>query len=86
MPKFHLAQNYPNPFNPTTQIDFSLAVDSKVTLKIFDILGQEVVTLLNENIAAGAHNVTFDASKLNSGVYLYKIDADGADGSSIHFS
>ncbi len=80
--EFNLAQNYPNPFNPSTKINYSLAVDSKVTLKIFDILGQEVTVLLNENIAAGNHNVTFDASKLNSGVYLYKIEANGVDGSS----
>ena len=79
---YSLAQNYPNPFNPTTQINFSLAVDSKVTLKVFDILGQEVATLLNNTFTAGAHNVTFDASKLNSGVYLYKIEANGVDGSS----
>jgi hypothetical protein len=79
--EFSLAQNYPNPFNPSTRINYSLKVDSKVTLKVFDILGQEVVTLLNGNIAAGNHNVTFDASKLNSGVYLYKIEANGVDGS-----
>ena len=72
---FALDQNYPNPFNPTTQINFSLATDSKVTLKVFDILGQEVATLLNGNITSGAHSFTFDASKLNSGVYLYKIDS-----------
>ncbi len=80
--EFSLAQNYPNPFNPSTKINYALKVDSKVTLKVFDVLGQEVVTLLNENIAAGAHNVTFDASRLNSGVYLYKIEANGVDGSS----
>ncbi len=80
--EFSLAQNYPNPFNPGTKINYALKVDSKVTLKVFDVLGQEVVTLLNENIAAGPHNVTFDASKLNSGVYLYKIEANGVDGSS----
>ncbi len=79
---YSLAQNYPNPFNPTTKINYSLSVDSKVTLKVFDILGQEVATLLNGNITSGAHNVTFDASKLNSGVYLYKIEANGVDGSS----
>ena len=79
---YSLTQNYPNPFNPTTQINFSLAVDSKVTLKVIDILGQEVATLLNGNITSGAHNITFNASKLNSGVYLYKIEANGLDGSS----
>ncbi len=79
---FGLTQNYPNPFNPSTVINYSLAVDSKVTLKVFDVLGQEVATLLNGNISAGIHNVTFDASKLNSGVYLYKIEANGTDGNS----
>ncbi len=78
---YSLAQNYPNPFNPTTQINFSLASDSKVTLKIFDILGQEVATLLNGNLLAGTHFVSFNASNLTSGVYLYRIDATGADGS-----
>ena len=83
LPKvYSLAQNYPNPFNPSTKIDFNLAVDSKVTLKVFDILGQEVTTLLNGSITAGSHNVTFDASHLTSGVYLYKIEAKGIDGSS----
>jgi hypothetical protein len=57
-------------------------VDSKVTLKVFDILGREVVTLLNKNITAGSHNINFDASALNSGVYLYRIEAAGTDGSS----
>ena len=78
---YSLAQNYPNPFNPTTQINFSLATDSKVTLKVFDILGQEITTLLNGNLLAGPHFVNFDASKLTSGVYLYRMDATGADGS-----
>ncbi len=78
---YSLEQNYPNPFNPTTQINFSLAADSKVTLKIFDILGQEVATLLNGNMLAGPHFVNFNASNLTSGVYLYRIDATGADGS-----
>ncbi len=77
---YSLAQNYPNPFNPTTQINFSLASDSKVSLKIFDVLGQEVATLLNGNLLAGPHSVNFDASRLTSGVYLYRIDATGVDG------
>ncbi len=78
---YSLEQNYPNPFNPTTQINFSLASDSKVTLKIFDILGQEVATLLNGNLLAGPHMINFNATSLTSGVYLYRIDATGADGS-----
>nr|WP_304041210.1 T9SS type A sorting domain-containing protein [Ignavibacterium album] len=78
--RFSLAQNYPNPFNPSTTIDFTLAVDSRVTLKIFDVLGQEVMTLINGNYTSGSHKVNFDASGLNSGVYVYRIDAVGIDG------
>ncbi|MBT8387387.1 MAG: T9SS type A sorting domain-containing protein, partial [Ignavibacteria bacterium] len=77
---FALEQNYPNPFNPSTKINFSLAVDSKVSLKVFDVLGQEVVTLLSSDLVAGAHNVDFNASSLNSGVYFYRIEATGIDG------
>jgi hypothetical protein len=77
---FVLEQNYPNPFNPSTKINFNIAVDSKVSLKVFDVLGQEVATLLNENIVAGSHQVDFNASALNSGVYLYRIEATGVDG------
>ncbi len=77
---FALAQNYPNPFNPSTKIDFSLAVDSKVSLKVFDVLGQEVATLINTNLAAGSHNVDFNAASINSGVYFYRIEATGIDG------
>jgi len=79
---FALDQNYPNPFNPNTTINFKLAVDSKVSLKVFDVLGQEVATLLNTNMVAGSHNVNFNASALNSGVYLYRIEATGIDGTS----
>ncbi|MCW8805519.1 MAG: T9SS type A sorting domain-containing protein, partial [Ignavibacteriaceae bacterium] len=61
-------------------IDFSLAVDSKVSLKVFNVLGQEVASLLNGNLTAGSHQVNFDASLLNSGVYLYKIEATGSNG------
>ncbi|MDO8550403.1 MAG: T9SS type A sorting domain-containing protein [Ignavibacteria bacterium] len=78
---YSLAQNYPNPFNPSTKIDFSLASDSKVTLKIFDVLGQEVITLINGNLSAGVHSQNFDASSINSGVYFYTIEAVGVDGS-----
>jgi hypothetical protein len=78
--EFALDQNYPNPFNPSTNIEFRLAVDSKVSLKVFDVLGQEVVSLVNANLVAGGHSVSFDASSLNSGVYLYRIEATGIDG------
>ena len=80
--EFSLAQNYPNPFNPTTTINFNLAADSKVTLKVFNILGQELMTLLNGNFTAGNHKIEFDGSSLNSGVYMYRIDATGVDGKS----
>jgi len=78
--EFALNQNYPNPFNPSTMISFSLAVESKVSLKIFDILGQEVLTLVNQNLGAGSHEYTFDASRYNSGVYFYRVEATGIDG------
>jgi N-acetylneuraminic acid mutarotase len=77
---FLLEQNYPNPFNPTTTIAFSLAIGSKVSLKIFNTLGQEVRSLVNGNMSDGFHEVSFDASALNSGVYFYRIDATGIDG------
>jgi hypothetical protein len=77
---YSLDQNYPNPFNPSTSINFSLAVDSKVTLTIFDVLGQKVMTLVNGNLAAGSHTANFSAAGLNSGVYFYQIEANGVDG------
>jgi hypothetical protein len=79
---YALAQNYPNPFNPTTVINFSLTVDSKVTLKVYDILGRQITTLLNGSVPSGNHNVEFNASGLNSDVYFYRIEVSGVDGSS----
>ncbi|MBT8386541.1 MAG: ASPIC/UnbV domain-containing protein, partial [Ignavibacteria bacterium] len=78
--EYSLGQNYPNPFNPGTKIDFILAVDSKVSLKVFDVLGQEVAILINSDLVAGSHNVDFNAASINSGVYFYRIDATGIDG------
>jgi hypothetical protein len=79
--QFSLDQNYPNPFNPSTKIAFSLATDSKVSLKVFDVLGQEVASLINQDLAAGVHNYDFNASGFNSGVYFYRIEATGTNGS-----
>lgn len=72
---FELYQNYPNPFNPTTSIKFALPKESQVKLSVYTILGQEVATLVNSVMSAGYHTVNFDASKLPSGMYIYKIDA-----------
>jgi len=69
-----LAQNYPNPFNPSTAISFQISAISNVTLKIYNVLGQEVATLLNkEEIEEGQHEIEFDASRLSSSVYFYRI-------------
>jgi photosystem II stability/assembly factor-like uncharacterized protein len=73
--EFALHQNYPNPFNPATNIQFDLPRESFVTLKVFDIRGKEVNTLVSENRQAGSYYITFDASALASGVYFYKITA-----------
>ena len=72
-PNYYLSQNYPNPFNPTTAINYSIPFVGQVSLKVFDILGREVVTLLNEMEDAGTHKIEYDASKLMSGVYFYQI-------------
>jgi hypothetical protein len=70
---FSLKQNYPNPFNPTTTIEFDLPKASNVSLKIYNSLGKEVETLLSENMIAGNYKVSFDASKLSSGIYFYTL-------------
>jgi hypothetical protein len=75
---FWLYQNYPNPFNPVTNIQFDLVRDAKVTLKVFNVLGEEVATLFDgQPLRAGVQTATFDASALASGVYVYRLDANG---------
>lgn len=77
---FSLEQNYPNPFNPSTKINFSVAVDSKVDVTVFNVLGQQVSALFAGNVAPGLQTINFDASNLNSGMYLYRMEAKGIDG------
>lgn len=77
---FALNQNYPNPFNPSTKISFSLAVDSKVNLTVYNLLGETVSTLVNSVMPAGKHDVNFQGENLNSGIYFYRMDAVGVDG------
>jgi hypothetical protein len=72
---YKLNQNYPNPFNPSTIINYQIPEGGFVSLKIYDILGNEISTLVNEEKAVGNYKATFDASKLASGVYIYQLKA-----------
>ena len=72
---YTLSQNYPNPFNPSTTINFAIPNSEFVTLKVFNILGSEVATLVNENLSAGSYRFNFDAQGLASGIYLYELNA-----------
>jgi hypothetical protein len=74
---YTLAQNYPNPFNPSTEIRFSITRSGSTTLKVYDLMGREVSTLVNETLAAGSYNVKFDATNLSSGTYLYVLTSGG---------
>jgi len=73
--KFQLSQNYPNPFNPSTAIKFTIAKAGNVTLKVFNVLGQQVSTLINKEMSTGNYNFNFDASALSSGIYFYTLHA-----------
>ena len=70
-----LKQNYPNPFNPSTKISYSVPAISFITLKVYDVLGSEVATLVNEEKSLGRYEVNFDATGLTSGIYFYKLTA-----------
>lgn len=73
--KFELSQNYPNPFNPVTRIQYSVNSMELVSLKIYDILGNEVATLVNKEQPAGRYELMFNAEELSSGIYFYKLQS-----------
>jgi len=80
--RFELFQNYPNPFNPVTVISYQLTVDSKVSLKVYNLLGQQLATLIDEDQMAGFHETTWNASSMASGTYIYRLvtkDQTGKD-------
>ncbi|GJQ64546.1 MAG: hypothetical protein SCALA702_35990 [Melioribacteraceae bacterium] len=79
--EYSLGQNYPNPFNPSTRIKFAVPVDSKVTVTLYNMLGQKVQDIVSQNYSVGLHEVDFNASELSSGMYIYSITALGVDGS-----
>jgi hypothetical protein len=72
---YSLSQNYPNPFNPSTTIKYGIPESGSVMIKIYNILGMEVLTLVNERKDAGVHSASFNAAGLSSGVYFYKIQS-----------
>jgi hypothetical protein len=74
---FSLGQNYPNPFNPATRIPYSLQVSGFTSLRVYDVLGREVTTLVNENLQPGSYEATWNAEGLSSGVYFYKLESRG---------
>jgi hypothetical protein len=75
--EYTLSQNYPNPFNPTTKINFALPKSGLVTLKVYDVLGKEVATLVNSNMSVGSYSFEFNASNLTSGIYFYRLESNG---------
>ena len=83
--EFALSQNYPNPFNPSTKIQVSLRDAGRVTLEVYNTLGQKVSTLLNNDMTAGVHTVEFNAAGLSSGVYFYKVIVKSVNGNAVAF-
>jgi Tol biopolymer transport system component len=77
-----LDQNYPNPFNPTTMIHYGLNADASVTLSVYDVLGRRVAELVSGQVAAGSHEVVFNATNLSSGIYFYRLNVNDANGKS----
>ena len=72
---YSLSNNYPNPFNPSTSIQYAISINQFVQLKVYDVLGNEVATLVMEEKLAGSYGVSFNASQLSSGVYFYRLQA-----------
>jgi hypothetical protein len=73
---FKLEQNFPNPFNPTTTISFSMPISGSVSLKIFNSIGQEIATIVNENLSAGTYSYKWDAKEQANGIYFYRLITD----------
>ena len=71
--EFKLAQNYPNPFNPSTTIEFAVPVAGRFNVTVYDVIGREVAILMDNEVSAGNYKVTFDASRLASGIYIYRL-------------
>ena len=78
--EFKLEQNFPNPFNPSTTIEFAVPSQAEVKLTLFDLLGREIATLVDDEYSAGEYNVLFDASDLSSGTYFYRITTKSSTG------
>jgi len=76
---FEVFQNYPNPFNPSTTIKYSIPQDALVTIKVFNVLGEEISVLVNKEMKAGMHEEVFDATNISSGFYIYIVEAKGID-------
>ena len=74
--QFYLSQNYPNPFNPSTTISFQLPEAGNVSIKIFNIIGEQILELINQNMEAGKHSVNWNAEGLPSGTYLYRLESN----------
>ena len=83
---YELRQNFPNPFNPSTIISFQLPRNGNVSIKIYDVNGREVQTLVNESMNAGSYEVSFDATGLSSGVYYYRLEVRNSSSTSNVFS
>ena len=82
--EYSLNQNYPNPFNPMTKISFQLSVAGNVSLKIFDMLGREAATPVNEKLSAGTYSIDWNASDFPSGVYFYRLTVNSANNDMVY--